>query len=67
MKFESIEVGLRFSGKDESSQRMEIIELVDHPYFVGVQFHPEFKSRPQRPAPVFRGFLEAIRELKVKS
>ena len=60
-------LGLRFSGRDESFQRMEIIELSDHPYFVGVQFHPEFKSRPQRPAPVFRGFLEAIRERNVVS
>ena len=38
--------GLRFVGKDESGQRMEIVELKDHPYFVAGQFHPEFKSRP---------------------
>ncbi|XP_059656198.1 uncharacterized protein LOC132303108 isoform X2 [Cornus florida] len=45
--------GLSFTGKDESGQRMEIIELPKHPYFVGVQFHPEFKSRPGKPSPLF--------------
>ncbi|KAL8515813.1 hypothetical protein ACS0TY_014493 [Phlomoides rotata] len=40
--------GLSFTGKDESGRHMEIIELPNHPYFVGVQFHPEFKSRPGR-------------------
>lgn len=42
---------------------MEIIELNQdiHPYFLAVQFHPEFKSRPQRPAPVFLGFLKALK------
>ena len=40
------EAGLVFVGKDESGQRCEIFELNDHPYYVGVQFHPEFKSRP---------------------
>lgn len=56
--------GLRFSGKDETAQRMEIVELENHPYFVAVQFHPEFKSRPQRPAPVFLGLLQAVRDSK---
>lgn len=58
--------GLRFTGKDEKRERMEIVELdaSDHPYFVGVQFHPEFKSRPQRPAPVFLGLLEAVKKRK---
>ena len=58
------EKGLRFTGKDETKQRMEIVEIDDHPYFVGVQFHPEFKSRPQRPAPVFLGLLQAVRDGK---
>ena len=39
-----------------------MIELDDHPFFVGCQFHPEFKSRPQRPAPLFRGFIAAALE-----
>ena len=57
---ESIEAaGLVFVGKDESGQRCEIFELEGHPYYVGVQFHPEFKSRPGRPSPPFLGLLEA--------
>ena len=40
---------------------MEILELPDHPYFVASQFHPEFKSRPERPAPTFAGLVEAAR------
>ena len=51
--------GLVFVGKDESGQRCEIFELEDHPYYVGVQFHPEFKSRPGRPSPPFLGLLQA--------
>ena len=58
--------GLLFSGKDVTNERMEIIELNKdvHPYFLAVQFHPEFKSRPQRPSPVFLGFLQALKNLK---
>ncbi|CAK8562051.1 unnamed protein product [Lathyrus sativus] len=51
--------GLSFTGKDETGQRMEIVEIPNHPYFVGVQFHPEFKSRPGKPSPVFLGFIAA--------
>ena len=51
--------GLKFVGKDESGQRCEIFELENHPYYVGVQFHPEFKSRPGRPSPPFLGLLQA--------
>ncbi|KAK7360794.1 hypothetical protein VNO77_02809 [Canavalia gladiata] len=51
--------GLSFIGKDETGQRMEIVELPNHPYFIGVQFHPEFKSRPGRPSPLFLGFIGA--------
>jgi CTP synthase len=51
--------GLVFVGKDESGQRCEIFELENHPYYVGVQFHPEFKSRPNRPSPPFLGLLKA--------
>lgn len=60
------EAGLKFSGKDVTGERMEIVELHEdvHPYFVGVQFHPEFKSRPQRPAPVFLGLLQAVQNKK---
>ncbi|KAJ4981425.1 hypothetical protein NE237_032262 [Protea cynaroides] len=51
--------GLSFVGKDKTGQRMEIVELPNHPYFVGVQFHPEFKSRPGRPSALFLGLLAA--------
>ncbi|MDZ7850201.1 MAG: CTP synthase [Halodesulfurarchaeum sp.] len=51
---------LRFSG--EAGNRMEILELDDHPFFLGTQFHPEFRSRPTRASPPFVGFLEAILE-----
>ena len=51
--------GLVYVGKDESGQRCEIFELEGHPYYVGVQFHPEFKSRPNRPSPPFLGLLQA--------
>lgn len=58
------ENGLVFSGR--SNSRMEILELPqdEHPYFVGTQFHPEFKSRPGKPSPVFVGLVEAALERK---
>jgi CTP synthase len=54
------EAGMRFSGRADN--RMEILELSadDHPYFVGTQFHPEFRSRPGRASPPFVGLLEAV-------
>ncbi|KAI3829557.1 hypothetical protein L1987_03683 [Smallanthus sonchifolius] len=51
--------GLKFVGKDESGQRMEILELPSHPYYVGVQFHPEYKSRPGKPSALFLGLILA--------
>jgi len=51
--------GLIYVGKDETGLRCEIMELNDHPYFVGTQYHPEFKSRPNRPSPPFLGLLKA--------
>jgi len=51
--------GLVYVGKDETGLRCEIMELNDHPYFVGTQYHPEFKSRPNRPSPPFLGLLKA--------
>jgi len=50
--------GMVFSGV--SGSRMEILELPDHPYFLGTQFHPEFRSRPTRASPPFVGLLEAV-------
>ncbi|XP_065009856.1 uncharacterized protein LOC135676288 isoform X1 [Musa acuminata AAA Group] len=51
--------GLTFVGKDETGRRMEILELLTHPYFVGVQFHPEYKSRPGKPSAPFLGLVAA--------
>lgn len=51
--------GMVFSGVNPERDLVEIIELKDHPFFVGVQFHPEFKSRPLRPHPLFREFVAA--------
>jgi CTP synthase len=56
-RFESS--GLTFTGKDETGQRMEIIELPNHPFYVGAQFHPEYKSRPGKPSPLFLGLIGA--------
>jgi len=51
--------GLIFSGVSPDRELMEIVEIKDHPYMVGSQFHPEFKSRPNRPHPLFRDFIKA--------
>uniref|UniRef100_A0A8C4NFI7 CTP synthase n=1 Tax=Eptatretus burgeri TaxID=7764 RepID=A0A8C4NFI7_EPTBU len=51
--------GFQFVGHDVEGKRMEIVELEDHPYFVGVQFHPEFTSRPMHPSPPYLGLLLA--------
>lgn len=56
------EAGMWFSGLSPDDRLVEIIELADHPWFVGSQFHPEFRSRPNRPQPLFRGFVGAARE-----
>jgi CTP synthase len=53
------EKGLVFSGINPEKNLVEIIELKDHPFFVATQFHPEFKSRPLRPHPLFREFIKA--------
>src|SRR5213082_3694725 len=54
-----VEAGLVVCGTFEEGRLVEIVELPDHPWFVASQFHPEFKSRPTRPAPLFRGFVAA--------
>ncbi len=51
--------GMVFSGQSPDGRLVEIAELADHPWFVGSQFHPEFRSRPNAPHPLFRGFVEA--------
>jgi len=54
-----LENGMIISGVYPDKDLVEIVELTDHPWFVGVQFHPEFKSRPDRPHPLFRDFIKA--------
>lgn len=53
------EAGMVVSGVNPDRNLVEIVELKDHPWFVGVQFHPEFTSRPNRPQPLFREFIKA--------
>ena len=56
--------GLRFSGKDDTGRRAEVVELDgDHPFFFGCQFHPEYKSRPLSPSPPFLAFVRAAAAL----
>ena len=51
--------GLVISGLSPDGRLVETVELADHPFYLGVQYHPEFKSRPNRPHPVFRAFVDA--------
>jgi CTP synthase len=51
--------GMVFSGLSPDGRLVEMAELPRHPYFIGSQFHPEFKSRPNRAHPLFRGFIRA--------
>jgi CTP synthase len=53
------EAGLRFSGLSPDGELPEIVEFEDHPWFIGVQFHPELKSKPYNPHPLFASFIEA--------
>ena len=61
-KFEN--KGMIFSGLSPDNKLPEIIELKNHPWFVGVQFHPEFKSRPLAPHPLFSSFIKAAKNHK---
>ena len=61
------EAGLMVSGTSPDKQLVEIVELPDHPWFLGCQFHPEFKSRPMDPHPLFASFIRAALEYKNKS
>lgn len=54
--------GIRFTGWNPERRLAEIMELPSHPFFIGVQFHPEFKSRPDSAHPVFAGFVQAAKE-----
>lgn len=59
-----IDAGMQITGLSPDERLVEIVEIPDHPWFVGVQFHPEFKSRPNRPHPLFVSFIKAVLENK---
>jgi CTP synthase len=52
---------LSFTGRHPESDLVEVVELDDHPWYLAVQFHPEFQSKPMEPHPLFRGFIRAAR------
>ena len=64
LKDRLMESGMTVSGTSPAGDLVEIIELPDHPWFLGCQFHPEFKSRPMNPHPLFREFIRASLEFK---
>ncbi len=59
-----VEHGMKLSGLSPDGSLVEIVELVDHPWFVGCQFHPELQSRPMRPHPLFAGFIASATRRK---
>jgi CTP synthase len=59
-----LETGYEVSGSSPDGRLVEIIEFKDHPFFIATQFHPEFRSRPNHPHPLFLGFVKAIVEKK---
>jgi CTP synthase len=59
--------GLMVSGKSRDGRFVEMIELADHPWFVGCQFHPELKSRPLSPHPLFVSFIRAANEHRLRA
>ena len=58
--------GLRISGSTPDQTYVEIVEIPSHPYFLGCQFHPEFKSKPLEPHPLFYAFIEASYKNRLK-
>ena len=57
------EHGLIASGTSPDESLVEIVEIPNHPFFIAGQFHPEFKSRPDRPAPLFRALVESAKNI----
>jgi CTP synthase len=66
LREELVAKGLIISGTSPDDTLVEIIELADHPWFLGCQFHPEFKSKPMKPHPLFRDFIKAALEYSLK-
>lgn len=65
-RYEFEKAGISIVGTSPDKQLVEAIEADDHPFFIGVQFHPEFKSRPTNPHPLFKGFVAAAKAQKKK-
>ena len=61
------EHGLKLVGLSPDGSLVEIVELQDHPWFIGCQFHPELQSRPTRPHPLFAGFIAAATSQRRRS
>ena len=61
LREELVQAGLALTGLSPDGQLVEIVELPGHPWFVGVQFHPELKSRPNRAHPLFRELIAAAK------
>jgi CTP synthase len=59
-----VEHGMKLSGLSPDASLVEIVELEQHPWFIGCQFHPELQSRPTRPHPLFAGFIAAAAKAK---
>ena len=57
-----LDSGYKISGTSPDGRLVELIELVDHPYFLACQYHPEFLSRPGKPHPLFKGLIKASQE-----
>ncbi|MDE5891020.1 MAG: gamma-glutamyl-gamma-aminobutyrate hydrolase family protein, partial [Bacteroidales bacterium] len=60
------EAGMKASGKNPDTGLVEIVEIPGHPFFIGAQFHPELKSTPERPQPIFVAFVKAAMEYNAK-
>ncbi len=60
------EAGLSISGLSPDGMLVEIVEIKEHPFFIGVQYHPEFQSRPTKPEPIFREFVKAVMDHQSK-
>ena len=58
--------GMKASGRNPDTGLVEIVEIPEHPFFIGVQFHPELKSTPEKPQPIFVAFVKAAMEYRAK-
>ena len=66
-EMEITDKGMVISGQSPDDKLVEMVEIPNHPWYIGVQFHPEFKSRPNRPHPLFASFIKAALDKKNKA